>query len=199
VFSAVSEASMGGASGAAVHVDRLRVMVELLEHRAEWGALFRSEADRLASALGPAVTAIEHIGSTAVPGLVAKPIIDLAARAAAGVDPFTLSSLVAPLGYEQHRRGPKNHGVYVRSTGERRTHILHVFAADEWETCNQRLFRDALLRDPAARARYGELKRALAGAADGRDYTAGKRDLVEEILNAERARRGLPPTSAWDK
>lgn len=190
---------MGGASGTAVHVDRLRVMVELVEHRAEWGALFRSEADRLAPALGPAVTAMEHIGSTAVPGLVAKPIIDLAARTAPDVDPFALSSLVAPLGYEQHRRGPKNHGVYVRSTGERRTHILHVFAADEWETCNQLLFRDALLRDPTARARYGDLKRELAGAADGRDYTAGKRDLVEELLNAERARRGLLPTSAWDK
>lgn len=190
---------MGGASGAAVHVDRLRVMVELVEHRAEWGALFRSEADRLASALGPAVTAIEHIGSTAVPGLVAKPIIDLAARSATDVDPFALSSLVAPLGYAQHRHGPKNHGIYVRSAGDLRTHILHVFASDEWETCNQRLFRDALLRDHAARARYGALKRALAGAADGRDYTAGKRDLVEEVLNVERARRGLPPTSAWDK
>ncbi len=190
---------MGGASGAAVHVDRLRVMVELVEHRAEWSALFRSEADRLAPVLGPVVTAIEHIGSTAVRGLVAKPIIDLAARAAVGVNPFVLSSLVAPLGYEQHRRGPKNHGVYVRSTGERRSHILHVFAADEWETCNQRLFREALLRDPEARARYGAMKRALVGADDGRDYTAGKRDLVEEILNAERARRGLPPTSAWDK
>lgn len=174
-------------------------MVELVEHHAEWAALFRAEADRLARALGPDVIAIEHIGSTAVPGLVAKPIIDLAARAAVGVDPFGLAALVTPLGYEQHRRGPKNHGVYVRSSGERRTHILHVFADDVWETCNQRLFRDTLLADPEARQRYGELKRALADVDDGREYTAGKRALVEELLNAERARRGLPPTAAWDK
>ena len=71
--------------------------------------------------------------------------------------------------------------------------------ADEWERCNQRLFRDALLRDPDARARYGAAKEALAAAEDGRAYTAGKRVIVEEILNDERARRGLPPTSAWDK
>ncbi|ROP65602.1 GrpB family protein [Curtobacterium sp. ZW137] len=174
-------------------------MVELVEHRAVWALDFRSEAARVFRGLGSSVTAIEHIGSTAVPGLLAKPVIDLAARAAAGVDPFALGPLLEGLGYVRHSNGPKNHGVYVRSSSGTRTHILHVFAAEAWEHCNQRLFRDALLRDPAARQRYAELKRSLSGLDDGRDYTAGKLDLVEEVLNAERARRGLGPTSAWDK
>lgn len=174
-------------------------MIELQQHRSAWADDFRSEAERLRSALAGKVTALEHIGSTAVPGLVAKPVIDVAAGAAEGVDVLALGPTVEPLGYEQHRAGPKNHGVYVRSTGTARTHILHVFRADEWEHCNQRLFRDALLRDPEARARYEAAKAALAAAEDGRAYTAGKRVIVEEILNEERARRGLPPTSAWDK
>jgi GrpB-like predicted nucleotidyltransferase (UPF0157 family) len=174
-------------------------MVDLVEHRTEWAEQFRNEAARVSQALDGAVTAIEHIGSTAVPGLIAKPTIDLAARAVVGVDPFGLGPLLTGLGYTQHVNGPKNHGVYVRIAAGRRTHILHVFAADAWEHCNQRLFRDALLRDPVARRRYGDLKRSLADLDDGRAYTAGKRDLVHEVLTEERARRGLAPTTAWDK
>ena len=93
----------------------------------------------------------------------------------------------------RHSDGRKNGGVYVQSAA-RATHILHVFAGEAWEHCNQRLFRDALLRDAAVRQRYGELKRLLSGLNDGRDYAAGKLDLVEEVPNAERARRGLGPT-----
>ncbi|MGF0114901.1 GrpB family protein [Promicromonospora sp. Marseille-Q5078] len=175
-------------------------MIRLVAHRAGWADEFREESARLREALGVHVTELEHIGSTAVPGLVAKPILDLAARAAPGVDPFGLVDDVAPLGYGRIRRGPTNHGVYVRATDGERTHILHVFAADGWETCPQRLFRDKLRHDATARRRYGDLKTRLAATVtDGRDYTAAKRDLVEVLLNEERAARGLPPTTAWDK
>lgn len=175
-------------------------MITLAAHRPEFADEFRAEAARLRSVLGDRVTAVEHIGSTAVPGLVAKPILDLAARAGSGVDPFGLGDAVAPLAYRRIAHGPKNHGVYVREHDGARTHILHVFADDGWETCPQRLFRDRLLHDAAARRRYGELKTRLAAElTDGREYTAGKRALVEELLNAERSARGLPPTTAWDK
>lgn len=175
-------------------------MITLAAHRPEFAAEFRSEATRLRAALGGRLTAVEHIGSTAVPGLVAKPILDLAARAAPDVDPFGLGDAVAPLAYWRIAHGPKNHGVYVRERDGARTHILHVFADDAWEACPQRLFRDKLLHDATARRRYGELKTRLAAElTDGREYTAGKRELVEELLNEERAARGLPPTTAWDK
>ncbi|RII96569.1 GrpB family protein, partial [Clavibacter michiganensis subsp. insidiosus] len=94
-----------------------------------------------------------------------KPVIDLAARAAPGIDPLGLDATLAPLGYAQHRTGPRNHGVHVRSAGGSRTHILHVFAIDAWDTCPQPLLRDRLLRDPDARRRYDALKAALAGTA----------------------------------
>ena len=175
-------------------------MITLAAHRPEFADEFRTEAGRLRAALGDRVTTVEHIGSTAVPGLVAKPILDLAARAAPGVDPFGLAGDVAPLAYRRIAHGPKNHGVYVREHDGARTHILHVFADGVWDTCPQRLFRDKLLRDATARRRYGDLKTRLAAElTDGREYTAGKRALVEELLNEERAARGLPPTTAWDK
>lgn len=174
-------------------------MIELQEHRPEWAESYRAAAAAVMAALPGQLDAIEHIGSTAVPSLLAKPIIDLAARAVAGADPRLLDGPLSGLGYERHVAGPKNHAVFVREPDGCRTHLLHVFAPDQWEHCNQRLFRDRLLRDADARRRYRELKEALAGSRDGRDYTAGKLALVEELLNEERAARGLPPTSAWDE
>jgi len=141
-------------------------MVLLEPHRAAWRSDFAHEAERLHRALGADVTAIEHIGSTAVPGLSAKPVIDVAAQAAPSVDPFGLG-------------------------GE--------LAADAWETCNQRLFRDKLLHDPAARERYERAKQRASGVADGREYTAAKSRVVQDLLDEERAARGLPPVRAWDK
>ncbi|BDZ51544.1 hypothetical protein GCM10025867_37850 [Frondihabitans sucicola] len=159
----------------------------------DWPRQYRSAAADLLAALGARITAIEHIGSTAVPGLVAKPIIDIAARAAPGVDPFSLHDAIDALGYRPHTAGPKNHAVFVKSAGSERSHLLHVFADDQWDTCNQRLFRDKLLHDESARRRYAELKVALASSAtDGKQYTAGKRALVEELLHEEQAARGLP-------
>lgn len=174
-------------------------MIELSPHRTEWAVAFRHEATQLSDVLHGRVDAIEHIGSTAVPGLVAKPIIDLAASVTPGVDPFALGPLLAGLGYELNAAGPTTHAVYVRSEGARRTHLLHVFGSDAWEHCNQRLFRDKLLHDASARRRYQALKLELARTDDGRAYTVAKLPLIEELLNEERASRGLPPTSAWDK
>ncbi len=175
-------------------------VVLLVNHRAEWADAFRTEAARIGACLGPKAVEVDHIGSTAVPGLVAKPVIDLAVRAAAGVDPFSLGPELATIGYAQHWGGPTNHGVYVRSADGERTHILHAFAEDEWEHCHQRLFRDRLLRDSQARRRYAELKQSLANRhVGGRDYTAAKRGLVEQLVNDERARRGLPWVAVWDK
>lgn len=174
-------------------------MIRLEKHHEEWATNFRSEADRLLSALNGQVDLIEHIGSTAVPGLVSKPIIDLAARAATGTDSFGLAVQLEALGYEAHTAGPKSHAIYIRATHGRRTHILHVFAWEEWDTCNQRLFRDKLLRDTSARKRYADLKRASSHLEESRAYTSSKTSLIEELLNEERAARDLPPTNAWDK
>ncbi|SKC38041.1 GrpB family protein [Plantibacter cousiniae (nom. nud.)] len=174
-------------------------MIQLSASDPVWAEAFLEESARLAEVLAGRVDTIEHIGSTAVPGLVAKPIIDLAARASDAVDPFALGPRLIDLGYRQHTAGPKTHAVYVRSEGTRRTHLLHVFRSDQWEHCNQRLFRDRLLRDTSARQRYQDLKLSLAAGDDDRAYTAAKRPLIEELLNEERAARGLPPTSAWDK
>lgn len=174
-------------------------MVELQPHQVAWASSFVHAADEATAALGGRVDAIEHIGSTAVPGLLAKPIIDMAARAVDGADPFAMGEALESLGYALHVAGPQNHAVYVRSVEGRRTHILHVFSAEQWPRCNQRLFRDKLLHDEDARRRYQQLKEQIAGSTDGRAYTAAKSSLIQELLDDERKSGGLPPVEAWDK
>ncbi|WP_285063278.1 GrpB family protein [Frigoribacterium sp. ME-P-080] len=174
-------------------------MVDLQPHSPAWADDYRREAERLAVALVTQVDTLEHIGSTAVPGLLAKPIIDVAARTSPGTAPFALGADLVDLGYERHAAGPKTHAVYVRRVGARRTHILHVFRPDQWDACHQRLFRDRLLRDPVARQRYATLKEALAGLDDGRAYTAAKTALITELVTEERVARGLPTVTVWDK
>jgi GrpB-like predicted nucleotidyltransferase (UPF0157 family) len=174
-------------------------MVDLEPYLSSWPEDFRREAGRILAATAAQIDRLEHIGSTAVPGLTAKPIIDLAARLRPGVNATSLDEPLAGLGYRRHTAGPKTHGVFIRDDHGRRTHILHVFALKQWEHCNQRLFRDKLLKDPSARDRYQRLKLSIAELADGREYTKAKTELIEELLNEERASRELPPTVAWDK
>ncbi|MGP9681981.1 GrpB family protein [Brachybacterium sp. AOP3-A1-3] len=84
-------------------------MVELESHDALWASSFAHAAGDISAALTGRVDAIEHIGSTAVPGLLAKPVIDIAARAVADADPFAMGEPLEGLGYAVHGAGPTNH------------------------------------------------------------------------------------------
>ncbi|WP_166793221.1 GrpB family protein [Cryobacterium lactosi] len=175
-------------------------MITVEPYSPEWPKRFRQQAELLERALTFRITAIEHVGSTAIPGLAAKPVIDLAARTPAGVDPFSLEPFIEGLGYRLHRSGPKTHAVYTRGDSTGRTEILHVFTATAWPTSHQRVFRDKLQHDATARRRYGELKVSLAASGmSGMAYTATKLQLIQELLNEERASRGLPLVDAWEK
>jgi GrpB-like predicted nucleotidyltransferase (UPF0157 family) len=96
--------------------------------------------------------------------------------------------------------GPRTHRVLVRRRGRVRSHIAHFFAADQWQACNQRIFRDWLRANADDRLRYERVKRAAAEQANGgRDYTARKTAVIQEIIDRARAARGLPSVDVWDK
>lgn len=98
-----------GHDGSPERTGSAAAMVELQSHHALWASSFAHAAGDISAALTGRVDAIEHIGSTAVPGLLAKPIIDMAARAVAGADPFAMGEPLEGLGYAMHGAGPKNH------------------------------------------------------------------------------------------
>lgn len=157
--------------------------VQLAEWSPRWTELFAEEAVRLRAALGDLAVAIEHYGSTSVPGLVAKPLLDILVGGPEAADPAPYIAALAPLGYDYAAQaGVPEHLVFGRGTA--RTHLVHVvrYGGRAWQRALA--FRDALRADPALRDRYAALKRELADThgVDRSRYTAGKSAFVERVL-----------------
>ncbi|MGA5304541.1 GrpB family protein [Nucisporomicrobium flavum] len=148
--------------------------------------------------LAPLFTAVEHVGSTAVPGLAAKPVIDLMAALdeLAKVNDPALQSL----GYRLQPTDMPARLFYRREDYDSTAYHLHVVTAESWPTRNERLLRDHLLAYPEARDRYAALKRELMDRyGPGDAYTRGKTRLIQELTDAARAERGLPPVPVWEE
>jgi GrpB-like predicted nucleotidyltransferase (UPF0157 family) len=164
------------------------VIVE--DYDAAWPRDFEMLRQRIWPALADVALQIEHVGSTSVPGLAAKPIIDMTIVVAArdGV-PKTIERL-ATLGYVH--RG--NLGIDDREAfdhpADLRRHNLYVCPAGTIGVVNQIAVRDYLRAHPDAAARYGALKKQLADRFPGdiESYVLGKTEFVLEILR----RAGLP-------
>jgi GrpB-like predicted nucleotidyltransferase (UPF0157 family) len=151
----------------------------IVEYDPIWPSEFERLRDRAAEALGDLVVAVEHVGSTAVPGLAAKPVIDLVVV----VDPNDVQAaadrLVA-IGYSHKGNlGVEGREAFDVPAGERRHH-LYVSATDSEELRAQLAFRDRLRQDRALAAEYEALKRGLAirFRDDRIAYTDAKTDFV---------------------
>lgn len=158
--------------------------VEVVEYRPEWPAMFEREASLLRGAFGPELTAIFHIGSTAVPGLAAKPVIDImpVVRDLAAVDAG--KRRFEELGYEYLGEFGIPGRRYMRKGGDRRTHQVHVFAADDRQNIERHLaVRNYLREYPQEAAEYGALKAELARRfpLDIEKYCDGKDAFVREL------------------
>lgn len=164
-----------------------------------WPHRFASERDRLQPVLEPFLArAVEHIGSTAVPGLAAKPIIDMLA-VVHDIDAFEAAHApLVDLGWHPAPEPGDDAGrrrSWCTPSVARRTHHLHVVEADSTGWPTWLAFRDALRADASAAAAYADLKRRLAarhGAdPDDRDaYRQGKRAFIGATVRAWRARTG---------
>lgn len=173
--------------------------IEVVAYRDAWIASFGEWRSRLQSALGEAAARIEHVGSTAVPGLAAKPIIDVQVSVRDVEEESSYVPAIEGLGVLLRFREPEHR--YFRPAGnEPRTVQIHVCTAgSEWER-EHLLFRDYLRADPQARAAYARLKQELGERYrdDRLAYNEGKTGFVLDTLDAARAwaeRTGwtLPP------
>ena len=166
-----------------------RGTVRLAEHQAAWARLFEAEAMRLRAVIADARLAplrFEHSGSTAVPGLVAKPIIDFVAGYAPGADVQAYVAALQRAGYEP--RGPQGEmerELLVLGDASHRTHHLSLAPIDGTFWRQHLAFRDLLRADPELRAAYAALKRRLAAAHEGdrRSYPEGKSAFIEGVIS----------------
>jgi GrpB-like predicted nucleotidyltransferase (UPF0157 family) len=176
------------------------VSVDIQAYDPSWPAGAEAAVGELTAALPGLFSAIEHIGSTSVPGLAAKPIVDLMAATADLEGVRARDADLAALGYQRAGTGMPNRLLYARGQQGRRSHHLHVVLAESWDTRNERLLRDHLRAHPADALRYAALKQRLAGTrGSDDDYTRGKTALIQELTDRARAVRGLPSVPVWEE
>lgn len=166
--------------------------IVLLDYDPRWPRRFAQHADALRSALGPAALRIEHIGSTAVVGLAAKPIIDILLVVADSADEHAYRPRLEAAGYVLRVREPAFHEHRMFRTAAKDVHV-HVYSPDSPEIERYLLFRDRLRSDAADRRLYESTKRRLAAQSwphmDA--YAAAKTRTVEAII--ARARNDPQP------
>ncbi|MDT0341584.1 GrpB family protein [Streptomyces litchfieldiae] len=176
--------------------------IDIADHDPSWPDQGARAGAELIDALPGLFLNVEHVGSTSVPRLVAKPVIDLMASVAA-LDDVTADreAVLERLGYRSQETGMPGRLFYYRDTDAgRRSHHLHIVTADTWETRNERLFRDHLRAHPEVATEYGELKRrAAVEEEDGLAYTKRKTELIQHVVDRERAARGLPLVPVWEE
>ncbi|MCJ1671644.1 GrpB family protein [Rathayibacter sp. VKM Ac-2929] len=167
--------------------------VELHAYDGGWADAFREHQRRIAQALAAVDVAIEHIGSTAVPGLAAKPIIDVAV---AVPDITAEEDYLAPLLAAGYRLRVREPGHRLVRTPERDVHV-HLYARGDAAIEEYLLLRDHLRRDAADRALYEATKRSLMERswADMNAYSDAKTEVIEAIKARARAARGDTATS----
>jgi GrpB-like predicted nucleotidyltransferase (UPF0157 family) len=159
--------------------------VRVVPYDERWVELFEEAAQELRSALGSLISGVHHVGSTAVPGLAAKPILDILVTIADFERGRELIPLLAELRYEYRpdEEIPDRH-YFRRRRSSVRTHHLSLAEISSHHHRVTIAFRDALRRDVALAEEYAALKRELAirFPRDRHSYIEGKTELVRRVL-----------------
>jgi len=161
------------------------VRIELVEYDPQWPAQFDHEATQIRAALGSSARLIEHVGSTSVSGLPAKPVIDVVVEVADPADESSYVEAVVSAGYRFVLREPAwfEHRLFARD--EPRVN-LHVFASGSSETRRMLTFRDRLRLSAADRSAYAAMKQELAArtwtSVDA--YADAKSEVIQTILHS---------------
>ncbi len=171
--------------------------IVLAAHDASWAARFADEASVVSAALGSLLVELNHIGSTAIPGIAAKPIIDMLAVVTSIEALDHAARYLEPLRYEAMGEFGIPGRRYFRkdSVAGVRTHQLHAFAIGSAEVERHLGFRDYLRAHPAEAKEYEALKLDLAARSggDALAYSDGKTGFIREMERRAAAwRRGLP-------
>ncbi|UZN03326.1 GrpB family protein [Cellulomonas sp. S1-8] len=162
--------------------------VVIVEYDTRWPAAYEALADLVREALGDAVLALEHVGSTSVPGLAAKSIVDLDLTVADSTDEPSYVPALETAGFTLvlRERGWHEHRLLVSDTPQAN---LHVWSPDSPEAVRHVLLRDWLREHPEDREAYAAAKRSaadrlrMAGGGRTADYNELKAPAIREILD----------------
>lgn len=164
-------------------------LIEIVDYDPVWPETFFDQQERVSALLRPWLAAqVEHVGSTAIPGLRAKPIIDMLAPVRSLSDAEAMVGVLTADGWLFWPEDPCRHYRlwFLRPRPETRSHHLHVMEHDDQHARALLGFRDALRVDPDLRERYARLKERLAERhrVDRNAYSNAKSDFVAQTLRA---------------
>lgn len=164
-----------------------RGYVKLVPHHKEWQTEFEQEKARIIAKVGDSIVDVQHIGSTSIPGIKAKPIIDMSAGIRRFKDAQKLVKPLRALGYNFDRRF-QNQMFFAKGPDVRRTHYLHVMRYQGAKWKSDKLFRDYLIAHSARAKAYTKLKIKLAKqyAKERQKYSDGKDTFIKETLRLAR-------------
>jgi len=169
--------------------------VKLVPHNPKWSELFEQEKQLLKNTFGDIIIAVEHIRSTTIPGIPAKPIIDMNIGVESLEIAWEMKEKFEKLGYV-HRPFVPGHTkeklkwqeLYIKGPEAKHTHYAHVtvYGNNYWK--NNLLFRNYIRKNPARAKQYTELKKELAEkyADDRGTYTKNKEQFINDTLEIAR-------------
>lgn len=157
---------------------------QISEYHDQWPNMFAAEKARLEPVFGSNVVDIHHVGSTAVPGLAAKPEIDLLVVVSHFGDEANVDQAMATLGYLRGKNLSDEHHFYRRDVGGVRTHKVHVCLTGHWQISRMLRFRDMLRRNDDLRQRYQNLKLELETANEQgiKEYLSQKAPFIDAVV-----------------
>lgn len=171
------------------------VGIEVTDPDPAWPRQYDDVARQIRGVLGWRVLQLEHVGSTSVPGLAAKPIIDIDLTVADPSRERNYVPALEPIGFRLVVREPWWHGHRMLRADDPRCN-LHVFGFDSPELVRHRIFRDWLRGNPGERDRYAVMKRQAVSEANARgehvmQYNARKEQVIREIYHRAFVAAGL--------
>ncbi len=159
-------------------------IVEVVPYRPEWKNQAQEEAARVTKAMGSNILAVHHIGSTAIPGIKAKPIIDLMVEVRDILEVDRANATMIGLGYEPRGEyGIPGRRYFVRREGERDTHHVHMYQQAHPEIVRHLNFQEYMVAHPQDAQAYSRLKEQLAQSFryDPDNYTDSKTGFIRGI------------------
>jgi len=181
-------------------------IIYLADYDPRWPQMYEEERARIVSAIGERAADVQHVGSTSIPGIAAKPIIDIAVHLNSLVDALYCITPLTELGYECLGEFGIPGRIYFRKLtasplpgqshdGVGRTHQIHMYELGHEQYEKQIVFRDYLRAHAAAAREYEALKRDLAvrHAGDIEAYANAKSDFVQSILRSAALARSPSP------
>ena len=160
-------------------------IIEVIPYKPEWTAQYNKEAIKIAGILDQELIEIHHIGSTAIKGISAKPIIDIliVVRIISNMD--KLNRRMIGIGYRpMGEYGIEGRRFFIKGNDELRTHHLHAFQSGDRQIKQYLTFRDYLIANPNVAKHYSDLKIELAGKYphDIDKYMDGKDKFIKDII-----------------